>query len=340
MESNIPKISVLVFTYNRDFWIERCISSILNQDFKDFEIIVADNCSTDNTEHIVKSIKDKRITYIKNEKNLGLPSSMNRAIKLVRSELIFLMADDDVMCPRALSKVIDAFKRFPECEILTRSYKMYSDNFSKVIRVVPPPKNFSKGVAYKILANTKSKNEVVCLMETLGQVSGIVIKKNKINLEFHPSIWITHNHLFCKIFGKTKSAIYLNDEIIKVELGQSISMNPIAYDKYSPIKCWAEMLIENFNDTSCSFWKKESIKNITSRSEGLVQVRCYGGYKYFLKETFYYLKFNKKLIFNLKFLFYFLLCLFFPRKLIIQLGKFFKFVILKNYLKIFIQKNF
>ena len=69
---NNPLISVLMPAYNAEKYIKEAIESILNQTFSNFEFIIIDDGSIDATEEIIKSFKDSRIVYIKNEKNLGL----------------------------------------------------------------------------------------------------------------------------------------------------------------------------------------------------------------------------------------------------------------------------
>ncbi len=63
-----PTVSVIIPTYNRANLVSRAIKSVLNQTYQDFEIIVVDDCSEDNTEEIVKSFNDSRIRYIKHKK--------------------------------------------------------------------------------------------------------------------------------------------------------------------------------------------------------------------------------------------------------------------------------
>lgn len=328
-------LSILVFTYNRDFWIERCINSILDQKYNNIEIIIADNCSNDNTSKIVNDYqkKDKRILYMRNETNLGLPSSMNRAIKKSKYDHIMLMADDDIMGFDSLKKIEHAFLKFPSAKILTRSYKMYKNDFSEVIRTVVPPSHFEIDQPYLIEATKGIQSEAKAVIESLGQISGLVFKKDLIPLEFHPNIWITHNFLFCKLLGHYQETIYLNSEIIKVEIGQSLSRNTTVYENYSPIKSWVDSLKDNFKSKEMIKFKKDSIVSITNCVEGIVQVRCFGGFKNFIREAYLYARFNPKLLLRAKYYFFVSICLFLPPIFIIFLTDFFKNKILKNLIK-------
>jgi len=98
------KVSVIVPTYNRANLIGEAIDSVLSQTFGDFELIVVDNYSTDNTESVVKSYLDKRIRYYKNH-NHGLVSvSRNFGIEKSGGEYIAFLDDDDLWLPQKLEK--------------------------------------------------------------------------------------------------------------------------------------------------------------------------------------------------------------------------------------------
>ena len=78
----MPKISVIIATYNRSHLIEKTIDSILCQDFSDFEIIVVSDGSTDNTNEIVKSYNDKKISFIHQSRSGSPASPRNHGIRL------------------------------------------------------------------------------------------------------------------------------------------------------------------------------------------------------------------------------------------------------------------
>ena len=67
-----PLISVTIATYNRAHLLPRAIRSILNQTYKNFELIIVDDCSTDNTKEVLESFTDERIIYHRNKKNLSV----------------------------------------------------------------------------------------------------------------------------------------------------------------------------------------------------------------------------------------------------------------------------
>lgn len=92
-----PTISVVLPTYNRAEIISIAIKSVLNQTYKNFELIVMDNASTDNTAAVVQSFKDKRIKYVKNRVNLGYPRNLKKGFELSKGTYIFTLSDDDII---------------------------------------------------------------------------------------------------------------------------------------------------------------------------------------------------------------------------------------------------
>jgi len=101
-----PKVSVIIPTYNRAELLPRAIQSVLNQTFQDFEIIVVDDSSTDNTEEVIKEFQeqDKRIKYIKHDKNKGGSAARNTGIKVAQGEYIAFQDSDDEWLPEKLEK--------------------------------------------------------------------------------------------------------------------------------------------------------------------------------------------------------------------------------------------
>ncbi|MFH1459894.1 MAG: glycosyltransferase family A protein [Candidatus Omnitrophota bacterium] len=111
-----PYFSVIIPTYNRSQFLKTAIESVLNQTFKDFELIIIDDGSQDNTYNLVKSFKDTRIIYKKQE-HQGVSSSRNQGIILSRAEIIAFLDSDDRFKPQKLELAAEYIEKFPDIRI-------------------------------------------------------------------------------------------------------------------------------------------------------------------------------------------------------------------------------
>lgn len=110
-----PKFSVICPAFNHEKYIAWFIDSVLAQTVDDWELVVVDDCSTDNTAEIIKSYNDKRIKFIQHKINGGINAAMNTGFENASGEFWVLIASDDVMCPNALEKIGEAFDNNPNC---------------------------------------------------------------------------------------------------------------------------------------------------------------------------------------------------------------------------------
>lgn len=122
------KVSVVIPTYNRAYIILEAVESVLTQTYRDFEIIIIDDGSTDNTPEIIRDIQDKKIRYIRHERNQGCSAAYNSGIAAASGDLIGFLDSDDIWKPDYLEQQVDFLKRHPEVgavftdtEILTGS---------------------------------------------------------------------------------------------------------------------------------------------------------------------------------------------------------------------------
>lgn len=101
-----PKLSVCIPVYNGQEFIKETIDSVLQQSFKDFEIVVVDNQSTDNTVSIVKSYSDPRIKLFINDSNIGMIPNWNKAMEHATGKYIKILPADDFIYPGCLEKQV------------------------------------------------------------------------------------------------------------------------------------------------------------------------------------------------------------------------------------------
>src|SRR5262249_27915771 len=112
-----PLISVGLFVYNGERYLEETLQSILNQTFTDFELIISDNASTDRTGEISQAYagRDARIRYYRSEKNMGAGWNARRVYELATGKYFKSAAPDDVVEPEFLRRCVDALERDPDC---------------------------------------------------------------------------------------------------------------------------------------------------------------------------------------------------------------------------------
>ena len=131
MSSNTPKVSVVMSVYNGAVHLREAIDGVLGQTFGDFELIVVNDGSTDASRQIVESYPDPRIRLVDNDKNMGLPWSLNRGIDEARGELIARQDDDDISLPERFERqtsLLDSDRRIA----LVGSGWFYIDIDSKI----------------------------------------------------------------------------------------------------------------------------------------------------------------------------------------------------------------
>ncbi|WP_214071532.1 glycosyltransferase [Mucilaginibacter sp. dw_454] len=183
----MPKVSIIVPTYNRSIYLKETLNSILSQSFTDYEIIITDNNSTDDTENVVKSFSDPRIVYSKNPENVGSVNNYNEALKLVKGTYIHLFSDDDIMLADCLADKVGVLDKYPEIGVvhsdintIDKNGSIISNNhysfkvYKKWAKMHAVSKAFPKEMYHKMLV----ANNFVCMPAVMFRASVL----NKIGL--------------------------------------------------------------------------------------------------------------------------------------------------------------
>ena len=117
----MPRLSICIPTYNRAHLLPETVETILCQTYSDFELVIVDNNSTDNTEYVVRQMDDPRIRYVKNPVNVGLILNNNRCIEEAACELIAVYHDDDLYHPDIVRRSVELFDRYPSAGVVCTS---------------------------------------------------------------------------------------------------------------------------------------------------------------------------------------------------------------------------
>lgn len=129
-----PLVSVILPVYNRPS-VLYTINSVLKQTYQNFELLIVDNASTDETQDVIKKIKDKRIRLVINEVNRGQTYSINRGLRLARGIYIARIDADDLMLPTRLEKQVAFMEQYPEYGLCGSWVQYITDDNRKAIIV-------------------------------------------------------------------------------------------------------------------------------------------------------------------------------------------------------------
>ncbi len=160
--SNKPEVSVIIPTFNRGWILKEAIDSVLAQDYKDFELIVVDDGSTDNTGQILDSYDQDLIVL--QQANKGVSAARNRGIAAAEGRLIAFLDSDDLWLPRKLSSQVDFFNSNPTA-VINQTEEIWLRNGVRV-----NPKNRHHKVSGMIFERSLG----LCLVSP----SAVMIKKN------------------------------------------------------------------------------------------------------------------------------------------------------------------
>jgi glycosyltransferase involved in cell wall biosynthesis len=142
MPDTSPIVSVIIPTYNHAHFIGEAIQSVLNQIFSDFEVIIVDDGSTDNTVDIVGSFVDKRIKYLYQD-NKGLAAARNTGLRSAKGEFVVFLDADDILLPNKLAVQVAWLQTHVECCLVASGY-FYMDEQGRPLQEQRPWLTFPK----------------------------------------------------------------------------------------------------------------------------------------------------------------------------------------------------
>lgn len=132
MESNLPLVSIVVINYNNAQWVEETLDSIAAQTYQSIELIIVDDCSTDNSPELIEAwLKNytKLFKFIRHDKNKGICATCNTGFKIANGSFVSYIASDDSMLPEKTEKQVDILKKSAEdiAMVYSDAYLMNDD---------------------------------------------------------------------------------------------------------------------------------------------------------------------------------------------------------------------
>lgn len=140
----MPKVSVIMGVYNGSKTLRIAIDSIINQTYKDWEFVICDDASTDNTYEILNEYKSNypnKFVILHNDKNLMLSASLNRCLEAASGEYIARMDDDDKSLPLRFEKQVEYLDNHADCDVVGTEIQTFSDldGLGEIVRKVADP---------------------------------------------------------------------------------------------------------------------------------------------------------------------------------------------------------
>ena len=153
-QQETPRVTVIMPAYNAAPFIDEAISSVIAQTVTDWELIVIDDCSADQTREIVTKIsqQDPRVRMVVNDANMGVAKTRNRGLDMCRSPYVALLDSDDYWMPQLLEKLI-ARAEETKADIVYCSYELVDEQGKKVCKdfIVPETTSFEESVVRSVI---------------------------------------------------------------------------------------------------------------------------------------------------------------------------------------------
>ena len=170
----MPKVSVIIPTYNRAQFLSFAIESALKQTFTDLEIIVSDDKSTDHTRKVVKSFKDRRIRYVYNDGNRGPSATRNTAILSSEGEYIAFLDDDDEWLPEKLKIQVNLMDKSPRsiCGVYSNRLKINKSN-GEIISTDPGAEKLKGNLLFQLVIKSPIHTSTVLVRKKCLEEVGL-----------------------------------------------------------------------------------------------------------------------------------------------------------------------
>lgn len=191
-------ITVFMPVYNSEKYLKKSIESILNQSFKDFELLIINDGSTDNSLTIIKGFDDKRIRLVNNDKNMGLPYTRSKGLRLAKGKYIAIMDSDDIAYENRLKEQYDYLERNKDISFVASFV-----DFIKEDTIIKDKKNLIRKIFNKrdVIKISSMFNNIICNPTTMIRMSFI----NSNNIDYRSEYFVAQDYAFlvdCLKYGQ------------------------------------------------------------------------------------------------------------------------------------------
>jgi glycosyltransferase involved in cell wall biosynthesis len=224
------KISVIMGVYNSERFLDDSIQSILDQIFKDFEFIIIDDCSTDNSLDIIKNYakQDKRIILIENKKNIGLTKSLNKGLRIAKGKYIARIDADDIALPERLEKQYKYLEEHQDIFLIGGAALVIDKNGKEIKK-------------YKPIVN---KNKLKRLLKERNAIYHPTIMFRNEGFLYREKFYYSQDYdFYLKMLSGEKGLVNISDVLIKYRM----SPEAVSFSQRAKQKLFAEKAKEFYH---------------------------------------------------------------------------------------------
>lgn len=261
MKEYLYKITVGFPVYNVESYVRQSLTSILDQDFDNYEIIVVDDCGTDNSINVIKNIignhpNGEKVRIISHLGNEGLAEARNTAIKNAKGKYIYFLDSDDYITPNALSTLYSAAEKYQADVVWGSNYKQREEKIWTENDDILPHRIFQKDGEFTSYLYSKLKDD---LPNTAWNILFSMDFLNRNNLQF-PNIRFQEDIAFDEIFHPCiKKAVMLPDLTYYYLLREDSLMNVQSRESINNHEVDRSYELCKLLKSNCKKWENDQI---------------------------------------------------------------------------------
>lgn len=211
-----PLVSIIVVTFNSSKYVFETLESIKNQTYQNIELLITDDCSTDDTLEVCEKWLVKNYTRFENSriitsnKNSGVPANCNRGLNAANGTWIKFIAGDDLILEDGVSKLVDFQSHYPQASLI-HGRVIFINQKSEITNKIPKKNRLIYPTfSEEFRSNKIFAPSVIFLKSALKEIGG-----------FSDKYKIEDIYVYLKLLGNGKQAYYTNDQIVKYRLHQN-----------------------------------------------------------------------------------------------------------------------
>ncbi|MFH1317773.1 MAG: glycosyltransferase family 2 protein [Candidatus Omnitrophota bacterium] len=291
------KVSICIPAYNKEIVIAETIKSVLFQNYPDKEILVIDDCSTDNTAKVIKKYPVKLII---NEKRLGISGTLERLIKEARGKYIFFLCDDDLITNKLVIRdAVKIFQSFPKVGYITRYYYQFMNGYPGAVRVHRSQDPYFQA----------------------DNPSGLAFRKSALPEKVSGNIFVEAASIVKYVLNNGWEYKIMEYDTIAVRVhpgGNTATVK--SYYKDSPTLSWLSVVGKH--------------KLLLTAFISFIQLKNWAGYKYLFREIWLFIKLRPVNLLRPDFWFYALIAIFTPSRILRKLTNWYKHRVSRRFVSI------